>query len=491
VAEPTATRPSARGLGLVIFLGFSHALWSLFQWTQLVAARSGGTSFCGLDGDSTRCTEIWDSPFAAAIQEWTGVPVAGWGLVWSLAAFALPLWALVGKATPQTRDDNAPSGSAWAATILLALGGIAAIVVLFSVSILQGALCTTCVVTYTLVAAYAASCFVQTPPLSIPLMRGVSVVSVTLAASFALLFIPGLQTPMSDSAEASKAIQRATARSTNNEHAETGQSGERGESGGARESEGAAESEGAGESSEPGQAGEMDASAAAVAQLLQELPPQSLQAFSDELLRFSQTPKVPMPAPRTLIGPPDAAVRVTEFTDVLCGHCASLHGIISQLRASLPPAAFSLEPRHFPLDPACNPTLEGESKAPIRCLAALAEICLEGRHEAFEFAGRLYENQRHLDEDLLYALAAPFVDRETLSTCVADPATNAKLQQDITWAKAHEIEGTPLVLINGEAVAPFGPLIYALVVLGGDADHPVFDGLPQGRIRDPHEGHGH
>ena len=70
-------------------------------------------------------------------------------------------------------------------------------------------------------------------------------------------------------------------------------------------------------------------------------------------------------------------------------------------------------------------------------------------------------------------------------------ATKDKLAQDIAWATAHKIEGTPLVLINGEQVAPLGPLLYALILTRGNADHPVFDGLPEGKIRDPHAGHGH
>ena len=89
-------RPAASGLAALTALGIAHALWALFQWTQLVASRTGGSSFCGL-GDSTTCAEVWDSPFATLVQDWTGVPIAGWGLVWSLAAFGLPLWTLAAR----------------------------------------------------------------------------------------------------------------------------------------------------------------------------------------------------------------------------------------------------------------------------------------------------------------------------------------------------------------------------------------------------------
>ncbi len=465
MADTKTIRPSARGLGLVVLLGFVHALWSLFQWSQLVAARTGGTSFCGLGEDSTSCTQIWDSPFASAVQEWTGVPVAGWGLVWSLAAFALPLWALVDRASSRAEERSEPGGAAWAATIWMALAGIGAIVLLITASLLQGGLCTTCVVTYTLVAAYAASCFVQTPPLSVPLARGISHAAAAVAISFMLLFIPGLRTPMNESAEGRKALLKATAAPP----LERGSQGTE-----ARETPDTT-----------------DDDVASVTRLLEELQPRLRQTLSDELLRYRQARHVPMRTPRSLIGPPDAAVRLTEFTDVLCGHCASLHETVAQLRTSLPATAFSFEPRHFPLDSSCNPELQGKSTAPVRCLAALAEICLEGHPEAFDYAGSLYENQDDLDEDRVYALAESFRSRERLSDCVNDPATQAKLEQDIAWAAAHKIEGTPLVLINGGPVAPFGPLLYALILTRGDAEHPVFDGLPEGVIRDPHEGHRH
>ena len=72
-----------------------------------------------------------------------------------------------------------------------------------------------------------------------------------------------------------------------------------------------------------------------------------------------------------------------------------------------------------------------------------------------------------------------------------DPATEAKLQDDIAWANEHDIHGTPLVLLNGKPVSPFGPLLYALILTGGKADHPVYANLPKPRLGDPHAGHQH
>ncbi len=471
-AGDSKQRPTPLALAAIIGLGVVHALWALFQWTQLVAARTGGTSFCGL-GESTACAEIWDSPFATAIQEASGMPVAGWGLVWSLASVALPVVALKRRAEP-ARAQNGPD-PAWVATIWMAVAGVVAVVVLVTASISYGALCTTCALTYTLVAAYAATCFVQTPPQSLPLARGISPATIALAVSLAVLFIPGFNTPMSEAAEGRKALLKVA--------------GEQNATFG-RENPNASEEKRAPEPvAEASLAPQEPLSG--LRQLLTELPPQLRQVFADELLRYASAEPVALREPRGLVGSPDAPIRLTEFTDALCSHCANLHETVGQLLTALPPGSFSVEARHFPLDAACNSALTGESTLPVRCLAARAEICMEGRADALDFAGLVYQNQRNLTEEQVYDLAARFRPRDDLAACVASDATQAKLQADIDWALEHGIEGTPLVLLNGRPVAPFGPLLYALILTGGDAAHPVFADLPEGVLRDPHEGHAH
>ncbi len=281
-------------MALVVAVAFVHALWALFQWTQLVAARTGGSSFCGLS-ESTTCVEIWDSPFASAVQGWTGVPVAGWGLIWSVAAFGLPLFALAERTGDRGPSDEPGVTSAWAATMWMAIGGVVAIAVLATVSLLQGQLCTTCVVTYTLVAIYSVSCFVQTPVGTVPLAKGISLASGALALSFALLFIPGLQTPLSES-EAGRQVLEQLAEA---------------------ESSAPAPPPTQREAEDPPPADPSDADLAGVVELLESLPPQLEQTFSNELHRYKSAPHVPMPRPRALVGPPSAPVRLTEFTDAL------------------------------------------------------------------------------------------------------------------------------------------------------------------------------
>ena len=93
VTEASAL-PSARSLGALVALGVAGGLLSTFLWLQLVLARSGGPSVCGPE-DGGSCGALWDGAFARGIQDTTGLPVAAWGLVWSLVALALPLLELV------------------------------------------------------------------------------------------------------------------------------------------------------------------------------------------------------------------------------------------------------------------------------------------------------------------------------------------------------------------------------------------------------------
>jgi serine/threonine-protein kinase len=173
-----------------------------------------------------------------------------------------------------------------------------------------------------------------------------------------------------------------------------------------------------------------------------------------------------------------APVRITHFSDLLCSHCAHLHEELESLQGAVDPHALSIESRQFPLDAGCNPHVPQQSEGALRCLAAAVMICLEKHPQAFALQGEIFRRQSELDADLLFALAEPYMSRAALERCAASDATREKLADDIDWAMAHEIEGTPLVLVNGRKTLAYLPFLYAMAVTGGDADHPAFQGLP-------------
>jgi protein-disulfide isomerase len=323
--------------------------------------------------------------------------------------------------------------------VTAAAGGLT-ILVMVAVSASERAFCLGCFGTYVIVAGYAGIALFGWQDLGLPdWPRGAALTAGALVVAAALLLYPGLRTPHSTE-EAGRAAIPAPGSS----------SGE--------------EPEAAPRSSD-------------LQQLVASLDPQLKQALADSLDAYRHAPSMPVRTPRTLLGPAEAPVRITEFTDVLCTHCAELHKTLASLTASLPAGSFAVESRQFPLDAECNP-LVSRSGEPVRCLAAKVKICMEGREGQSALAGALFENQKGLTTEGVFSLAAPYRKRSDLEACVASPQTAAKLDDDVRYAQEYSPDGTPIVLINGRLGAAFGPFLYAMVVTRGGAEDPAFAALP-------------
>lgn len=436
--------PAGRPLGILTLLGTLAALWALFLWTELVSARAGGEPLCAFSA-SADCGKLWDAAFASAVHRLTGMPVAGWGLVWGVAALVLPLAALV--ALSEGKDAaKILAGVRWTAA-----GGLLGVGMLLSASAAARLFCTSCALTYLASIAYAAVTFLALPRKK-PLlaMNGFGAALAAVAAAYLVLLYPGLRTPKSVAREGIRALAQMASSSSSTERKPASTSAARPE----------------------------------LESLLEDfvpnLQPQVAQLLSDSLRIYRSSPVVEE-EPRNLRGDPSAPVRITEFTDSLCSHCATLHGTISYLESVLPAGSFSVDSRQFPLDGNCNRFLQPRGLETVRCAAARAQICMESTPHAFEFAGAVFDRQEGLTEDLVFQLAAPFMERSKLEACMASAETERKLADDVTYAWSFEPDGTPLVLVNGRQGTAFGPFLYALILTGGNADHPIFDTLPAPR----------
>lgn len=464
-SSSVGTTVTPASLAALAGLGVLSALWSLFLWGELRLSRSGGSPFCGL-GESHDCAAIWDSSFASSVHGMTGMPVAGWGVVWGLVALALPLAALLRAA------QSRPLGPLVSAVRFTAAGGAVAVFVFVAVSLSERAFCSGCFATYVIVAAYAGIALTGWQRAGLPEAgRGLALsAGATLVAYFLLLY-PGTHTPRS-SAEASRAA-LAQVPLASPEPTTSGAP-----SAPASSSTPSAPASPSAPPSEPSTVKPpASGSDKALAAFVASLSPQDRQMLSNALALYRQATPRPLGIPRLLVGPASAPVRITEFTDVLCSHCAELYQTLHALRERVGPAAFSIEPRHFPLDGSCNPMMR-RGDAPVRCLAARVEICLERKPGAYDFAGTLFERQKDLRPDTVMAIAQTHAPRAELDACLASPDTDAKLGSDLQEAAAHGVEGTPLVLINGRRGAAFGPFLYAMVLTKGSPDHAAFDELP-------------
>lgn len=455
-ADAASGRPSRTLLVVLALLGLAVAAWSAFLWKELIDARSGGEAFCGF-AEEAECDALWDTPFASAVHRTTGLPVAAWGVVWGVVAFVLPLLVVGSRGRGEGGRKRGASGAvpaALSAGRLTAVAGSLGVAVLAVVTAMAELFCFGCAVVYALILAYAFLAFRGRGGVASPAFphagRG-ALTSLGLAlASYLLLLWAGLETP------------RAGAEAT-------------------REAVAAVE-EAEPEIRAPADTGE--ARAAALEELLTSLDPQVVQAISDALAMYRRAPRVEDGEPRLVLGPDDAAVLVTDFTDPLCPACADLHENLELMRRGLPPGTFRFEPRYFPLDGACNPYLArapeapGEIEGSVRCTAVLAMICLEDHPGYAPFSSAIFKNQERLTVEQVFELAEPILPGPELERCIESAETRAALESDLEAARAHGIRGTPLVLVDHRPAVSFGPFLYALLLAEGDPDHPVFEALP-------------
>lgn len=434
----------SRTLVILALLGTLSAFWALFLWTELVAARAGAEPFCAFD-HSGACGQLWDAGFASTIHRLTGLPVAGWGLAWSIAALVLPLLTLAALADGRN-TDRLVGAVQWTA-----LGGFAGVGVMVFASAAAGLFCKSCAITYVLAMIYGGIAFYKFAEPLLPL-SGVGRSVMAVAAAYALLIYPGLQTPKNTAEEGERSLQ--SVRTADSSSPSTSSSNTGDTSGIPAENE----------------------------RLLREYLASvdgQVSQFLSNVLEFHRNAKVvEQEEPRNLHGRPDAPVRITDFTDPLCGHCAELHSRLAYLESVLPAGSFNVDSRFFPLDGNCNPQLQIRGPESVRCLAVKAQICMEQTAHDSEFASQIYQAQKGLNENLVYQFAEPFMDRSTLAACVADPATAAKLADDIAYAWKFQPDGTPLVLVNGRQGSAFGPFLYVMALAGGNPDHPAFAELP-------------
>ena len=432
-AAAPSPQPTAPSLATLVALAAVAALWFLFLWFELVLARSGGSAFCDLDA-ATSCTAAWDSTFARSIHRFTGLPLAAWGLVWSISAFVMPLLALLGQA------QGRPQPALLSAIRLLAVIGLGAVAVMLLASAVLGVFCVGCFAADMIIAGYGGIALFSWTAVGYPQpARAAMLAGLACIAGFLALLYPGRHTPLS----ATEAGQAATARVTSGAAAPGGGTGD----------------------------AERDQR---LVQLVDSLDPRLKQTLSDALAIYRGSEPVRGPVSQLKTSAP---VHITEWTDIRCGHCAELQQTLLSLQEQTPSGSFTVEARQFPLDGECNSMVQSATD-PVRCLAARARICLASHPKSEEFARALFARQTELTTSEVYRIAGPYMEERTLQSCVVSPETKARLDEDIAYASQFASDGTPIVALNGRKGVSFPPFLYALILTRGVAEHPAFASLP-------------
>ncbi|MCK6545792.1 thioredoxin domain-containing protein [Myxococcota bacterium] len=417
-------------VGLLV-VSTAVALLAIYQWFELLEVQKGAKVACSIN-QTFDCASVWESGISKALHGATGVPVAGWGLVWGLAAVGASL-LLMGAA-----KKNALTGASAAPLYILSAAGVLTSLGLFGVTMSIGVWCITCLGTYALVAAITGFTLKLPRPDGAGWMAGLARASVFVVAGYLVVLYPGLNTPVHG--------------------APTGD---------------------------------------LLGDFLIQLPSNVKQTVADALLAYRQGPQADTSRwpVRRLLGAPNAPVKIVEFSDIRCGHCRTMSETLDELERAAPPGSHSVELRQFPLDGACNRQLPKEMTDPTgaRCAAAKALICMEPQSGFRRAQKSMFQVQEGLTKQRVLDIAvASGATLPELERCIDAPETQAKLDQDIEYAAAFHIEGTPLVIINGREAPGYPQFLYALLLANGNAMAQGWTVLPPGRPgQGAHAGHNH
>jgi protein-disulfide isomerase/uncharacterized membrane protein len=149
-------------------------------------------------------------------------------------------------------------------------------------------------------------------------------------------------------------------------------------------------------------------------------------------------------------GRPDAPVTIVEFSDFQCPACGQAFGDLHELLARR--SDVRLVFRNFPLDSSCNEAMP-RALHPDACNAATAAECARRQNRFWEYHDRLFEHQHTLDRDSLFRYARELeLDIPTFRACLDDPATRARIADDVRAGIAAGIESTPTLFINGRRI---------------------------------------
>lgn len=415
-------------LGGVALLG---VILTTYQWIELYLLNTHGTApLCSLSGTFS-CAGVWNSPLAHAIHQSSGLPIAGWGLAWSIV-----LLVLSGLLRYQTTQGIPMNDTVQALRIVTGAGALIA-VSLLGYSVVLKTFCPTCILFYVLVAAATWLAYARLSTGAPHWLQATLKSGAILVVAFSALIYPGLHTPREDMsvAKVSTVIQAANARTP----------------------------------SSP------------LVEFLNSLPPSVQKATSDSLAVYRQSSHIPTQpdAKRLIYGPVSAPVHIVEWTDIRCPHCQQLEAALEEIRGITPAGSWSEEARHFPLDSQCNSAVQ-RSAGGISCLAAKVQICLSGTPDLSRVRATLFKNQSTLTLDRIWTIATndDGARRKPLEACVDSDATAAALKEDIELAEKFQIEGTPLVVINGRAGTPVPAFLFGLIMAAGKDTDPGFLVLP-------------
>ncbi len=185
-----------------------------------------------------------------------------------------------------------------------------------------------------------------------------------------------------------------------------------------------------------------------------------------------------------LKGTEDAPISVVEYSDFLCPYCQSLAGAFDEYLAASG-GRVKVFFKHYPLDPECNPAIEGTGHSG-SCGLARGAICAGAQGRFWEYHDAIFAKSLQAPGEADFERLAREVglDLDSFSACLVDDHTRRRLAADIDEGRRVGVSSTPTVLVSGKLLPRLND--FARVV-----DHES-ERLGLEISEGPgHEGHGH
>ncbi|MBE0598727.1 MAG: thioredoxin domain-containing protein [Desulfuromonadales bacterium] len=145
-------------------------------------------------------------------------------------------------------------------------------------------------------------------------------------------------------------------------------------------------------------------------------------------------------------GAAEAPVTVTVFSEFQCPYCASVQSVLDQALTAFP-GKVKLAFKHYPLQ-----------RHPLARPAALATVAAQRQGRFWELHDLLFSHQQELDTDTIRELAIKAeLDMTAFDSCLQDPETVRKVNQDHADGVAAGVRGTPTIFVNGQLLKNRSP----------------------------------
>lgn len=149
------------------------------------------------------------------------------------------------------------------------------------------------------------------------------------------------------------------------------------------------------------------------------------------------------------IGSTLPAFTITTFSDYECPFCQRANFQLRQLIADATDTVRVIH-RHYPLDQACNPTIQQPFHAKA-CTMAYAAYCAAQQGKFWSFNDMLYLQGKRLSKDGLADKAKEMgLDVSTFSQCVTSEAAKEYVAQDLKDGTKRMVQGTPSFFLKGQ-----------------------------------------